>query len=193
MANVFALYSVGSSIAKFLTDTYPQTEAGQMPICKFDLVSSSDLAGDIEEATRITLYIYRVTANEHARQIRPDHTANAKTASLGLDLHFLLSAWGGSAREELVTLAWAMRQLHLHPILDASSLTPEAEWAGDQIEIIPAELSTEDIVRIWDALEPAYRLSVPYIARVVRLDPDTEEEDRPVLALHSGFGTEAPR
>ena len=61
----------------------------------------------------------------------------------------------------------------MFPILDASSLSPEAGWgANEVIQIIPAELSTEDVMRIWDALDPPYRLSVSYIARLVRLDPD---------------------
>jgi len=35
---------------------------------------------------------------------------------------------------------------------------------------MPADLSLEDILRIWDELGPKYRLSVAYIARVVRID-----------------------
>lgn len=192
MANVFALHSVGNSIVTFLRNTYPQSVAGQnMPECGFGLVSSGELAGEIDETTRITLYLYRVTVNEHARQTRPSHAPLAVPASLGLDLHFLLTAWAGNALDEHLTLAWAMRQLHLYPILDASSLSPEAGWAGDEvIQIIPAELSTEDIMRIWDALDPGYRLSVSYIARLVRLDPDTLEEARPVVASRFAYGAE---
>ena len=192
MANVFAIHSVGSSIATFLRNTYPQSMAGrEMPDCGFDLVSSGELAVEPEDATRVTLYLYRVTVNEHARQARAGHAPQAKAASLGLDLHFLLTAWAGNALDEHVTLAWAMRQLHLNPVLDASSLSPEAGWAGDEvIQIIPAELSTEDIMRIWDALEPAYRVSVSYIARLVRLDPDAPEEDKPVVASRFAYGVE---
>ena len=99
--------------------------------------------------------------------------AAARPTPLGLDLHFLLSAWAGNARDEHTIVAWAIRQLHMFPILDASSLSPEAGWGTNEvIQIIPAELSTEDVMRIWDALDPPYRLSVSYIARLVRLDPD---------------------
>jgi len=35
---------------------------------------------------------------------------------------------------------------------------------------VMADLSLEDILRIWDALGPKYRLSVAYLARVVRID-----------------------
>ena len=93
-------------------------------------------------------------------------------------------------------LAWAIRQLHLFPILDASSLSPEAGWgANEVIQIIPAELPTEDMMRIWDALDPAYRLSVSYIARLVRLDPDVAAADRPAGRGHAAarYGEEVRR
>ena len=110
---------------------------------------------------------------------------------LGLDLHYLLTAWSANALDEQVTLAWTIRQLHQYPVLDASSLSPEAGWASDEvIQVIPAELSTEDIMRIWDALDPAYRISVSYVARLVRLDPDQDTEQfRPVVATRFVHGT----
>jgi hypothetical protein len=90
-------------------------------------------------------------------------------------------------------MAWAMRQLYQHPILDASALSPEAGWAPDEVvQIIPSELSTEDMMRIWDALEPPYRLSVSYIARRVRLDPDRLLDAAPVVATRFVHGTAVP-
>ncbi len=48
------------------------------------------------------------------------------------------------------------------------------------------------MMRIWDALDPAYRLSVPYVARVVRLDPDAFVDASPVVAARFGYGTASP-
>lgn len=194
MANVQAIWSVGTSIATYLRNTYPATVGEQtMPACDFALVSSGELAGTIEDATRLTLFLYRVTVNEHQRQQRPAAMSPEQQAPLGLDLHFLLSAWAGTAQEETVPLAWAMRQLYLHPILDASSLSPEAGWGPDEvIQIIPSELGTEDMMRIWDALAPPYRLSVSYVARLVRLDPDRVGEFGPVVASRFAYGTAQP-
>ena len=194
MANVFAVHSVGSSITTFLRNTYPAQIAGRdMPACGFELSSSGQLAGDISEATRITLYLYRITVNEHSRQTRRAAAPADSFVPLGLDLHYLLTAWAATPLDEQVTLAWAIRQLHQYPVLDASSLSPEAGWAGDEvIQIIPAELTTEDVMRIWDALEPAYRISTSYVARVVRLDPDQDAEAlRPVVAARYAYGKEA--
>lgn len=193
MANVLAVHSVGNSIVTYLRNSYPQQLAGAtMPACAFDLVSCGQLSGEAEEATRITLLLYRVTVNEHSRQNRPAGAAPDGPAPLSLDLHYLLTAWGATPLDEQLTFAWALRQLHQHPVLDASSLSPEAGWARDElIQIVPAELTTEDMMRIWDALDPAYRLSTTYVARLVRLDPDQAGEFRPVVARRLGFGEEA--
>lgn len=194
MANIQALYSVGHSIVTYLRNTYPAEVAGQaMPACDFSLLSSGELAGALEDTTRLTLYLYRVTVNEHLRQLRPDRMSGEQQAPLGLDLHFLVTVWANNAQDELLPLAWAMRQLYQHPILDASALSPEAGWGPDEvIQIIPSELSTEDMMRIWDALDPAYRLSVSYIARRVRLDPDALLEAGPVVATRFGYGSAVP-
>ena len=184
MANVLAMHSVCSSIATFLNNTYPAATNGQtMPTCDFEVLSSQEMSVAPTEGSRVSLFLYRATVNEHSRQQRPSRAPNALPAPLHLDLHILLSAWGATALDEHITMAWAMRQLHLHPLLDASSLSPEPAWDSDEvIQIVPAELSTEDIMRIWDALEPSYRLSASYIARTVRLDPDTLPEAVSVVA-----------
>ncbi|MEC5385332.1 DUF4255 domain-containing protein [Uliginosibacterium sp. H3] len=195
MANVLAIHSVGSSIATFLRNTYPKVVAGvNMPDADFAQMSSGEMAGSIDDAlTRITLYLYRVTVNEHSRQQRPALMSQEQQAPLGLDLHFMLTAWAGNAQDEQLMLAWTMRQLYLYPILDASSLSPEAGWGSDEvIQIIPSELPTEEMMRIWDALDPSYRISVPYIARLVRIDPDTILDSHRVVATRFGYGTATP-
>jgi hypothetical protein len=193
MANILAVHSVGNSIVTWLRNSYPAMLAGRpMPACAFDLVSCGQLAGDVEETTRVTLLLHRVAVNEHARQSRPANAAADGRAPLSLDLHYLLTAWAATPLDEQITFAWTLRQLHQHPVLDASSLSPEAGWARDEvIQIVPSELSTEDMMRIWDALDPSYRLSATYVARYVRLDPDAPEEFRPVVARGLALGTES--
>ncbi|MCB1900748.1 DUF4255 domain-containing protein [Cognatazoarcus halotolerans] len=194
MANVFGVHSVGSSIATFLRNTYPAEIGGRpLPACDFDLVSAGQLAGELEEGNRITLFLYRVTVNEHSRQSAHLRGSGAGVGPLGLDLHYLMSAWGMTAQDEQVSLTWALRQLHQYPVLDASSLAPDAGWGSDEvIQIVPSELATEDVMRIWDALTPSYRLSVSYVARLVRIDPDSDDAQfRPVVAARFAYGEEA--
>lgn len=195
MANVRAIHSVGTSIVTFLRNTYPAMLDGQpMPGCAFELLSSGQLAGPIDEATRIGLLLYRVTMNEHARQTRPSPPMRGRTPPglLSLDLHYMLTAWAGNALDEQVALGWAMRQLHLYPVLDASSLSPEGGWSREEvIQLVPAELGSEEMMRIWDALDPSYRLSVSYVARVLHIEPDVDREEFPaVVATRLIYGSE---
>ena len=194
MANVQALHSVGNSLVTYLQNTYPAMLNGlAMPACGFALLSSGELESTPPDGTRLTLFLYRVTINEHQRQQRPDRMSTQQQAPLGLDLHFMMTLWAEQAQDELVPMAWAMRQLHEHPILDASSLSPEAGWGPDEVvQIIPSELSVHDMMRLWDGFEPSYRLSVSYIARLVRLDPDRFEDAAPVVATRFAFGAARP-
>jgi hypothetical protein len=194
MANVLALHSVGNSIVTYLRNSYPQQVAGiTMPTCSFDLMSFAQLASNTEEATtRITLLLYRVTVDEHARQIRASNRVADGPAPLSLDLHYMVTAWGTTSLDEQLTFAWTLRQMHEHPVLDASALSPEAGWTPDEvIQIVPAELTTEDMMRVWDGFEASYRLSSTYIARLVRLDPDQPIETRRVVARQLALGAEA--
>lgn len=189
MAGVFAIHSVGHSLTAFLRNTYPAQIGGvDMPACNFELISSGQLTGDVEESTRITLYLYRITVDEHSRQAHP--ARSAAIAPLGVNLHYLLTCWAANPLDEQVAMAWAVRQLHQSPVLDASSLSPDGGWARDEtVQVVPTELSNEDVMRIWDALDPAYRLSMSYVARVVRLGPDVDEERfAPVVARRHVFG-----
>jgi len=187
MANIHGFHSVGDSIIKFLDSTYPDTEEG-MPTCAFELLSSGELADDPGEDNRLTLYIYRVTYNEYLRNSNMVRADNKQDIPLSLDLHFMISVWSNSAADEHTICAWVMRQLYSHPILDISSLTEDGGWQADEIiQIIPAELSNEDLMRIWDALSPNYRLSVSYIARSVRIETDNLEEGRPVVATRYDY------
>ena len=73
-------------------------------------------------------------------------------------------------------------------MLDRSILTAEGGWGvGDQIQIVPSELSHEDMMRVWDALDPAYRLSVAYVARVIRIERDAIPAGGPVVATRLDF------
>lgn len=76
-----------------------------------------------------------------------------------------------------------MREMHQHAFLDSSSLSEAAGWSIDeQIHIAPAELPPEKMARIWEAAHRGYRLSYPFVARVVRISPDLTMPGAPAVA-----------
>lgn len=181
MANLFAIHSVGNSLATYLAKSYPEELRADHP-CAFTLLSSGELNKTDDPPATVSLFLYRVTMQEHLRNGSSPSQAGGRVP-LAVDLHYLLTVWASSALTEQIVLAWTMRELHQHPILDASSLSPEAGWGnGETVQLIPSELSTEEMMQIWDALEPPYHLSTGYLARVVRIDLDVGNDALPVVA-----------
>ena len=192
MANLSAIHSVGSSIVTYLRNSYPESLRSAHS-CEFALISSGELINVDDEGTRLTLFLYRLMVSEHLRNATR-RQALTRTTSLALDLHYLMTVWADGALAEHTILAWAMRQLYLNPVLDISSLSPEGGWTpGDRVQVIPGELSNEEMMRIWDALVPSYRLSFPYVARVVQIDAEPEPDHRPVVATRFSLTDEVPQ
>lgn len=187
MANVVAVHSVVNSLVTFLRNSYPDTLRTRFGGV-FRLLSSGELESITDAETTLTLYLHRVTVNDHMRNSQRQGSAAAQLP-LWLDLHFMLTVWTDNALAEHTLLTWAMRQLHLNPVLNAAVLSPDGGWdAHDVVQIAPAELTNEELMRVWDRLKPSYRLSVPYVARVVRIDPDTGVDALPVVVTDFGYG-----
>lgn len=181
MANIFAIHSVGNSLATFLRNSYPP-ELRTDFACMFRLLSSGELDSIDDTDTTLSLFLHRITFNQYVRNSRRPNNAQQLITPLALDLHYLLTIWTNSALTEQTILTWAMRQIHLNSLLNASVLSPDAGWgANDVLQIAPAELTNEELMRIWDKLKPSYRLSIPYVIRVVRIDPEGTPDSLPVV------------
>jgi len=175
LADYTAIYSVGNSLAKYLQNNYPPELKNKFPSVKFQLVSSSQIAQEDETNLDqvVTIFLHRITTDENSRAATRIQDQPNKQPMLFLDLHYLITYWGTDPEAEQTILGWTMLQLQSAPILDNSILSPSTIWdPTESIQLVSADLSLEDILRIWDALGPKYRLSVSYIARVVRIDRD---------------------
>jgi hypothetical protein len=197
VASFLAIHSIGESLVSYIRHAYqtlPSDLKDTLPqIQTLSLISSKEMgatpANTEPERPALTLYLYRVTMNEHLRNQPVPGSASDGPPPLALDLHYLLTAWGDNSRDEHRLLGWVMHLLHTHQTLSASDLNEDGGWEpGEMIQLIPAELSNEDLMRIWDALQRPYSLSVSYIARVVRIDvPPAGPSGRPVVAKRLTF------
>jgi hypothetical protein len=200
MANISAIRSVGSSLAAYLNNAYRDAAfppGVTKPECTFSLTSIGLVrAQDVpssDTSVRVLIFLYRSSMNQHQRNVGRMADPGKRPVPLSVDLHYLISFWAQSGENEQLVLAWTMRQLHEIPVLDSSVLSREAAWtAEDLIQLIPEEIEIEEMMRIWDTLEPNYRLSLSYIARVVRIDPDQDSEQRPVVAMRFDYAGPAP-
>jgi hypothetical protein len=200
MANIAAIRSVGTSLAAFLNNAYRNTAFPAnvtKPECTFSVTSIGGVrAQDVpasDTTVRVLIFLYRASMNQHLRNVGRTADPRMRPVPLSVDLHYLVSFWANSGENEQLVLAWTMRQLHDVPVLDSSILSREAAWTPeDLIQLIPEEIETEEMMRIWDTLEPNYRLSLSYIARVVRIDPDEIREERPVVATRFEYAGPGP-
>lgn len=160
-----------SSVIKLLQREFVERYGG-LGEYTFKVLSSSEIKTGITK--HISLYLYRVQVDSTRRHIdSPTMEPRAPSRfSLGLELRYLLTVWGGDALSEHQLLGQCMEILDEHAIVSGALLDPAYTWDdADALKISVEPLANEDIIRLWDSLEPPYQLSIPYLVRTVRLSP----------------------
>lgn len=150
--------------------------------CKPEYFGNNSLGfrvGIIEDSKPLTsgvsLSLYRIYPNSTNRipagRVNPD--GSRQKSRLPLDLHILLTAWGSTSLQYTIA-GWLMRTLEDTPIFTANMLNTagtEVFRQDEEVEINIVELTNDDLFRIWEKLtELPYQISVPYVARNVRID-----------------------
>ena len=176
MANLSSISAAGKSIERLLTAAFSEppvpvenqtTKAFLIRTEDFDQTSNSTII----RRPALSIFLYRVDFNKTMRAAWSGVTYHDGLAHLPLDLHFLLTPWAENAESEHAILGRAMQCLDSNPILSGPLLHPAGEWApNESVHLVMEEISTEAVMRTFDSLPSDYRISVPYIARVVRLD-----------------------
>lgn len=149
------------------------------------------------EAPQLNLYLYQVTPNLGWRNVAQParDAAGSRVANppLALDLHYLLSAYGGDDFAAEILLGYALHLLHETPVLSRDAirqaLGPPSPVTGaqlppafmalvaadladqvEQIKLTPEALSTEELSRLWPAFGAHHRPSAAYRASVVLIE-----------------------
>ncbi len=153
-----------------------------------DFSQVGSTAGSVIRYPSLAIFCYRTDIN---RTMRAPWSAVAHadgTIHLPLDLHFLLTPFDSDAEAELRIMGATMQCLERHPILTGVRLHPLGQWeSGDAIQLVNEDLVTEDVLRTFDTLPTDFRLSVSYVARVIRLDAPDEPDHPDVLTAVRGL------
>lgn len=182
MATVSAIHALTSGLAQHLSRAYQLRPLAGIT-CKFEPLGVSDLKKLDGQDVKVTLLLYRITHNEHLRNRARADLPFGKPVPLTLNLHLLVTVWADTALKEQSLLAWAMRELHLHPVLDRSLFADSGGYAaGDLVSLTPEELTLDDLSKLWQVLVPPMRPSLGYVARNVKLDLESEPDNEPVVA-----------
>lgn len=194
MADFTSIAAVGRSLERLLTACFKEppvpvegrTTRAVLVRTEDFKVTSSGQGGAIPQNS-ISIFLYRVDFNKTTRAGWSAVGSMDGRAHLPVDLHYLLTPWAGNAEHEHRILGRAMQCLESTPILAGPLLNPGASWAANEaVQIVMEELSTEAVMRTFDSLPHDFKLSVPYLARVARIDGRKARPAPTVTAAHGG-------
>ena len=166
---------VGSVVGAFSVSSMPP-----------DLITGSANA----DPTQLNLFLHQVTPNVTYRNAdQPNRSASGEVARrpvLVLDLHYLMTAYGAQALFAEVLMGHAALLLHEEPVLSRrhirDALQPPipaaiaASGIDEQVELIrisPEAISSEEMSRMWSALDAQFRLSMAYKVAVAFIESDS--------------------
>jgi Pvc16 N-terminal domain len=172
MADYRAVATVTEAVLQLLRSNYQPADFDQE--LEFKVFTAKDFTKPLNAG--VSLFLYRIFPNGVQRtppgRITPD--GRRSPSLLPLDLHMLLTVWGREASLQHTIAGWMMRALEDQPIFPGgllNAVTPGAFRPDETVEVLLTELTNEDLLRIWDTLvQNVYQLSVPYVARVVRIE-----------------------
>jgi hypothetical protein len=170
VAGYKALAAVGRSIVDLLNRRFdeilpvaqPRPHAVLAGTVDFDQVNSNPVARIQYPA--ISVYCYRVSVD---RETRPGWSAVASADGiprLPLRMHLLVAAWDNVVESELESLG----------------LTAQV------LESVADDLALDSMSEAFQALTTDYRLSLPYVARVICLEGRREAGGEPVATMAAG-------
>jgi hypothetical protein len=152
-----------------------------VPTPSFEVYRSRDFRTPME--TGLSLFLYRIRASDAFRSTPSKIVENGqrRLPQMPVDLNFLITPWGKTASAEQELLGWAMRVLADNPILPAALMNGVLadSFADDEaVEVVPGDVPIEDMMRVWDSLGADYQVSVPYVARSLRIESLIPAQER---------------
>jgi hypothetical protein len=194
MSSPLAIGAVSAVLRNLLDNALVDLTAGPV---KVTAVAPDGI--DLDEAepkASLNVFLYRTSVNQGWAQVGlPSFDGNGTRVShppLALNLHYMLTAYGFADFEAEILLGYAMHVLHEHPVLDRpairkaldpspldDSILPPAFQAltvadlADQVEgvtITPEPMDTEEMSRLWSAIQANYRPTAAYVVSVVLIE-----------------------
>jgi hypothetical protein len=177
MADFTAIASVGKSLERFLSACFtdplvPPPVPGSTT--KAILARTEDFTtegGGLIVPPALSIFLYRIEFNKTMRAAWSAVGSQDGLGHLPLDLHYMLTPWASDPELEHRIIGRAMQCLETTPILSGPLLTPAGGWAiTEGIQMLVEDVPTEWIMRTFDSLPTDFKLSVPYLARITRID-----------------------
>ena len=174
MASYLAIEATCIAVMRQLQQSWQPDMFNQAPL-QFEVYHTKNFNNPMD--TGVSLFLYRVMINTVQRTPpgRPAPDGTPVRPQLPVDLHFLLTPWAKESSLEQEILGWFMRAIEDMPILPSgilNSFKANIFQPDETVEIVPGQITNEELFRIWDVLPADFQISVPYIARIVRIDSE---------------------
>jgi hypothetical protein len=173
MADFRAIMAVNEAIVKLLRSNYRAEDFNNE--LEFKVFTSKDFT-DNTISNGVSVFPYRIFVNGVNRLPtgRLGRNGEQMKNKLPLEFHCLITLWGQDSTLQNTLAGWVMRVIEDNPTLHSNllnSAVADVFSHDESVDISFAELSTEDMFRIWDVLGVnVYQLSIPYLIRVIELD-----------------------
>ena len=174
---------VGTTLVRVLETRYKERH-GELEGLSFELFTTADFEGG-SPLNKVSLFLYRVEIDptQRHRELAPATLGGPTRVSLSLNLRYLLTVWTKDAEREHQILQDCIEIFERDAIVSGALLNPTYTWESDAaLKVTLDSVSHEDMMRLWDLLDPKYRLSIPYQVRTVRLAPVDQPIAPPVTA-----------
>ncbi len=130
----------------------------------------------------VSVFLYRIGVHAEMRNASWRTLPQGKTARplLPLELFYLITPWANRPEDEHQLAGQIIQTLYDHSELGPADLQGESWSPDDSVQLILESLSTDELSRIWETAKVPCRLSLPYLARVVGIEP-TEAVMQPAV------------
>lgn len=177
VAGFRAVQTTCEAVTRLLQESYRPDLIEPLLSLQFEVYHAEDFKNHMTAG--VSLFLYRIHPNSTQRSpMGKPLNGVRRLPQLPLDLHFFLTAWAPRASLQHAIIGWAMRTLEDRPLLPGALLNGVSPGVFDEdetVEITLGQITNEELMRIWDDLSVEYQLSVPYIARVLRIDSLVEQ------------------
>lgn len=126
--------------------------------------------------TKINLYLFRIDENPFAknRDWIANGTDTRQYPPLALNLFYVLTPYAPDQIQAHRHLGEAMRILYDFAILKSPHLTDNLNYTMEEFRIELCPFNLEELTRVWNAFNIAYRLSVCYQFKIIYIDSSLE-------------------
>jgi hypothetical protein len=178
VAGFKSVAAVGKSLERLLASAFLAEQPFDTGATRAVLVQTEDLDATGPDSTVIarpalSILLYRVDFNKTTRAGWSAVGSVDGRAHLPLDLHYLMTAWADNAEHEHRIIGRTLQVLEHVGALSGPLLDPDGDWLpGETVQLYLEDMATDDLMRTFDSLTCDFRLSIPYIARVVVVTSD---------------------